>query len=92
MEADLPATKALLDAASQWLIARGIWQWERGYMPMETLVRRLERGELYVCLRDGEVVGTLALQGADPDLWGEDGGGVSICIRSSSGLICAVQE
>jgi N-acetylglutamate synthase-like GNAT family acetyltransferase len=73
-EADLPATKALLDAASQWLIARGIRQWDRGYMPLETLVGRLERGELYVCLRDGEVVGTLALQGADPDLWGEDGG------------------
>jgi GNAT superfamily N-acetyltransferase len=74
MEADLPATKAPLDAASQWLIARGIQQWDRGYMPLETLDQRLQRGELYVCVLDGEVVGTLALQAADPDLWGEDGG------------------
>lgn len=41
---------------------------------LETLVRRLERGELYGCLLEGAMIGTLTLQDTDPDLWGEDGG------------------
>jgi GNAT superfamily N-acetyltransferase len=72
--ADVPATKTLMDTASGWLIAKGIYQWDRGYMPVETLADRVERGELYVCIRDGEVIGSLTTQEADPELWGEDEG------------------
>lgn len=73
-KADLPATKNILDAASRWLISRGIQQWDRGYMPLKALVSRLDRGELYVCVREGTVIGTLTMLDADQDLWGEDEG------------------
>jgi GNAT superfamily N-acetyltransferase len=71
---DVPATKALLDVVSRWLISRGIRQWNYGFMPIETLRGRAERGELYVCVRDGEVIGTLTMQEADQALWGTDQG------------------
>jgi GNAT superfamily N-acetyltransferase len=43
-------------------------------MPVETLRERAKRGELYLCERDGEVVGTVALKDSEPELWGEDEG------------------
>src|SRR5436309_1745530 len=63
-----------MDAVSGWLITKGIYQWDHGYMPVETLRQRAEDGELYVCLRDGGVIGTVALKEADPELWGDDDG------------------
>jgi GNAT superfamily N-acetyltransferase len=71
---DVPATKALLDAVSRWLISKGIHQWNYGHMPVEAIRRRAEYGELYVCVRDDEVIGTLTLKEADPELWGDDEG------------------
>lgn len=71
---DVPTTRALLDAVSRWLISKGIHQWNYGRMPVEILRQRSERGELYVCVREGEVIGTLTIQGADPELWGNDAG------------------
>lgn len=67
---DVPAVLALLDGATEWLVARGRTdQW--GTAPHSTSPRRVEQitgfaadGGLWVGTRDGRVVGALAVGAA----------------------------
>ncbi|TDW24582.1 GNAT family N-acetyltransferase [Kribbella kalugense] len=67
---DVPAVLALLDGATEWLVARGqTEQW--GTTPHSTSPRRVEQitafaqdGELWVSEADGRVVGALAVGAA----------------------------
>jgi RimJ/RimL family protein N-acetyltransferase len=57
----------LADAAS-WLRARGIDQWPDRF-ERDWVLPAIERGETWLAERDGEVVGSLVVQWADPMFW-----------------------
>ena len=56
--------------AARWLLARGIRQWKTETFPRDRLIIRIERGEAYLALLEGEPVGMAILQDADEDTWG----------------------
>jgi GNAT superfamily N-acetyltransferase len=68
--ADCDTSIAIMEEAAGWLAARGINQWQGG-APAEQILRRIERGETYVAIRNDEVVGTITLQWSDRHYWGE---------------------
>jgi GNAT superfamily N-acetyltransferase len=67
---DIDAAADILADASAWLASKGIAQWPARF-PADFLLGYAERGELYVATSDGETVGTVTLQWADPMFWGE---------------------
>ena len=59
--ADLPEVMALIGMAVQFMKSHGIRQWNEGYPNKEMILEDIRRGESYVCLCDGRIVGTAAL-------------------------------
>lgn len=67
-EADIPCLKAIFGVARQFMVATGNpHQWAEDYPSRAQLMEDIERRESYVCVADGEVVGTFVMrQGDDP--------------------------
>lgn len=72
---DVDRAVAILDAAAEWLLARGIRQWTTAY-PRELYQRAQERGENFGLLDGDRVVGIVTVTTAPPEweaeLRGED--------------------
>ncbi len=66
---DAEAFAQLLDAAGQWLAARGIAQWPASF-ERPPLAAAAARGELWLLEQDGVLAGGLMLQWADEGIWG----------------------
>jgi ribosomal protein S18 acetylase RimI-like enzyme len=73
--ADYDVVMAILREAADWLEGRGIHQWYHWYLDAgdEILRDRMENHEAYLFRLDDSIVGTLAIQWSDPDVWGECG-------------------
>ena len=71
-EADVATIVALYDEAGQWLLARGLRQWQPGWYTTTMALESMRAGhETYLVRRAGEPVGKLTLQWDDPEMWGE---------------------
>lgn len=70
---DVPVVRSILVEAAVWLHSRGIEQWPLDWQTAEQnyLRERVEHGELYLAVLDGEPIATLVLQWSDPRMWGE---------------------
>jgi len=66
---DVPCVQALLSAAVHRVAALGYQQWWDPF-PVETIEDSVRRGETYLALDEGMVVGTIAVQWDDPTYWG----------------------
>jgi GNAT superfamily N-acetyltransferase len=69
--ADLDTVLSILEEVAQWLVAKGIDQWQPGSFSRQALAEHIDHGEVYLARRDGEPVGTLMLQWANPVIWGD---------------------
>jgi ribosomal protein S18 acetylase RimI-like enzyme len=66
MNSDVDAAVAILDAASEWLLARGIRQWTTAY-PRELYQQSQDLGENFGLFEDGRLVAIVTLTGAPPE-------------------------
>jgi len=66
---DLETVVALLSAASRRMASRGVQFWWDPFPPDEVR-QSIGRGETFVALRDGTVVGTIAVAWTDDLIWG----------------------
>jgi len=62
---DVDAAVAILAAASEWLLARGIRQWTTPY-PRELYQQLQDRGENFGLFENGRLVAIVTLTGAPP--------------------------
>jgi len=69
-QGDVDSAVAILDAASAWLLARGIRQWVSAY-PRELYQQAQERGETFGLFEDSRLVAIVTLTGAPPE-WNEE--------------------
>lgn len=67
--ADIPGASAVMTAAAQWLIDRGLWLWDLDEVSVDATTKFVEAGELHVALQGTEIVGTFVIQGQDPEVW-----------------------
>jgi ribosomal protein S18 acetylase RimI-like enzyme len=67
---DVDVVVDLLSGAARWLLDAGIRQWPDPF-PREIVEGSIDRNETYVALARGEVVGSIALNEADPNWWGD---------------------
>ena len=67
---DVDSAVAILDAASEWLLARGIRQWVTTY-PRELYQQAQERGETFGLFEDARLVAIATLTSAPPE-WTEE--------------------
>ena len=58
---DLPEVMAVIGMAVRFMKSHGIRQWNDGYPNEGMILEDIRRGESYVCLCDGKIVGTAAL-------------------------------
>ena len=65
-DSDVDAAVAILDAAAEWLLARGIRQWTTTY-PRELYQRAQERGENFGLFDDDRVVAIVTVTSAPPE-------------------------
>ena len=65
-DSDVDAAVAILDAAAEWLLARGIRQWTTTY-PRELYQRAQERGENFGLFDGGRVVAIATVTSAPPE-------------------------
>lgn len=93
---ELGIVVSILDEAAEWLVFKGIEQWEPGSFAGR-IAERTGRGEMYLAEMDGRPVRTLALQWSDEETWGDvpdDAGYVhGLAIRrgyAGKGLGCAL--
>jgi ribosomal protein S18 acetylase RimI-like enzyme len=63
---DIDAAVAILDAASEWLLARGIRQWMTAY-PRDLYQRLQDRGENFGLFESGRLVAIVTLTTAPPE-------------------------
>jgi ribosomal protein S18 acetylase RimI-like enzyme len=63
---DVDAAVAILAAASEWLLARGIIQWTTAY-PRELYQKLQDRGENFGLFEDGRLVAIVTLTAAPPE-------------------------
>jgi len=68
---DLDTVLSILEEAARWLVYRGIDQWQPGSFSRQRIADRIERGEMYLAKLAGQTCGTLALQWADEEVWGD---------------------
>ena len=73
---DVDAAVAILDAASQWLLARGIRQWTTAY-PRELYQQSQDRGENFGLFENGRLVAIVTLTGA-PSEWDAELAGLDV--------------
>jgi ribosomal protein S18 acetylase RimI-like enzyme len=69
-DADADGVFKMLEAAAEWLLARGILQWIPGQIQMDWLRERITRGEVYVATLDGMLAGSFRLIWSDQPTWG----------------------
>src|SRR6478672_2750638 len=67
---DLTLFRSVIMEVARWLHARGIGQWTQA-PPRAYLAAKIRRGDLYLAWLGDQLVGVLALQWADPEMWGE---------------------
>jgi protein-tyrosine phosphatase len=67
---DADSVFALLEAAAEWLVSRGIRQWLPGEVPMDWLLGRIAAGEVWVATLEGALVGSFRLIWSDEPSWG----------------------
>jgi ribosomal protein S18 acetylase RimI-like enzyme len=69
---DLDTVLNILEEAADWLISRGIDQWQPGLfrkVRRQSIAYQVSGGEVYLAKRDGQAVGTLTLQWVDKMFW-----------------------
>jgi protein-tyrosine phosphatase len=66
----IPEVQRMLSTAFHRAAARGYKQWWDPF-PVEVVERSVLRGETYVAVEQGSVLGTIALSWEDPLFWGE---------------------
>lgn len=70
--ADGPAILALRRSAEDWLVARGITQWQPGWLTLADIEPEIIAGEWHL-LRDGaELIGALRLLWSDERVWRDE--------------------
>jgi GNAT superfamily N-acetyltransferase len=67
---DVELVARILEEAAAWLRSRGIDQWPVVF-PRGVVAEHVGRRECYLAWDGAEAVGTLSLQAADPEMWGE---------------------
>src|SRR5207253_1208110 len=67
---DLTLFRSVITEAGRWLAARGIPQWTQT-PPRAYLAAKIRQGDLYLAWQGDQLVGVLALQWADREMWGE---------------------
>jgi ribosomal protein S18 acetylase RimI-like enzyme len=75
-QGDVDSAVAILDAASQWLLARGIRQWTTAY-PRDLYQQLQERGESFGLFEEGRLVAIVTLTGPPPE-WDAELSGQSV--------------
>jgi len=75
-DSDVAAAVAILDAASQWLLARGIRQWTTPF-PSELYQQSQDRGENFGLFENGRLVAIVTLTGAPPE-WDAELAGLDV--------------
>ena len=75
-DSDVAAAVAILDAASQWLLARGIRQWTTAYPP-ELYRQSQDRSENFGLFDNSRLVAVVTLTGAPPE-WDAELAGVDV--------------
>jgi GNAT superfamily N-acetyltransferase len=69
-QGDVDSAVAILDAASEWLLERGIRQWVTAY-PRELYRQAQERGEVFGLFEDSRLIAVVTLTGAPPE-WSDE--------------------
>lgn len=65
---DIDSIMEIISLTREYFRVEGIPQWQGEYPAREQFVSDMERGESYVCVRDGRVVGVSAIiAGVEPD-------------------------
>lgn len=67
---DIDEVHAILEGARQWLLSKGIHQWPYPF-PKDWLAKRLSEHEIYLASVNGLHIGTVTIQWADEETWGE---------------------
>ncbi len=67
---DVERVASVLDEAADWLHSRGIRQWPV-HAPRQVVADRICRRECYLAWDGDDLVGTLTLQTADQEVWGD---------------------
>lgn len=72
---DLDEVYSIIREAAQWLMSRGImqWEWFLSDAGRRHVARRLDSAEVYLAYMGGEAVGTITIQWDDAEFWGEAG-------------------
>ena len=70
--ADVPALHRLRVGAEEWLAARGIEQWGRGWLPPDVIGRQVDDAQWHVGESAGALAGGLRLLWADEEVWQAD--------------------
>lgn len=76
-DSEVDAACAILAAASQWLLARGIRQWVTPY-PRELYQQAQDRAENFALIGDDRLVAIVTLSAAAPPEWREELSGRSV--------------
>lgn len=71
----------ILSEAARWLTARGETLWHLNELTPEQLFPVARQGELFLAYRQGQAVGTLIYQHADPLFWPEVPAGISAFVH-----------
>jgi len=75
-DSDVAAAVAILAAASEWLLARGIRQWTTAY-PRELYQKLQGRGENFGLFEEGRLVAIVTLTGGPPE-WDAELAGLDV--------------
>lgn len=67
---NIPEVQGMLSTASRRAAALGYKQWWDPF-PVEVIEHSVARGETYLAVEKGSVLGTIALSWDDPKFWGE---------------------
>jgi len=73
--AEVPAITAIYESARKFLKESGVDQWQDGYPGAGDVMADILRGESYVFIEDGELLGTLALTFSGDEYYGTLKGG-----------------
>ena len=69
LPADADAIVLLRDEVAQWLLDRGVRQWQPGEVTRPDVLAWMGEGRLYVAEQGGSLVGTVRLAWGDPEVW-----------------------
>ena len=69
---ELETVIEILNAAANWLLSKGIDQWQPESFSRTSIAERIKRGEVYLAKQDDQAIGTITLQWSDRFFWVDD--------------------